>query len=747
MTAQKRSERIRDVPLSITAASGEQLSKQGITDTSQLAKIVSGFTYQASAWGNPVFAIRGVGFDNRALGSDPAVATYIDQVPLPYSIITRGAGLDLERIEVLKGPQGTLFGQNSTGGAINYIAAKPTKDLKAGFDINYGSFNDIDTTAFLSGPITNSLTARLAVRHEYADGWQYSITRPRDRLGNKDFAQARLLLNWTPTDKLHFELNLSGWRDRGESQAAQFQAFTPSVPVTPVTQNVYDSLSISPVAPNKARAADWDPNVDFRRDSKFYLASLRGDLDLTSDITLTSITAYSRFKGNEPFDSDGSAFNDFRADVQQALLTSFSQELRLSGKSGPLRWMVGGNYQRQVANQYDAFQQNSTQNQLFGSILFTRTGLTVNQKPKTKSGFASAEYAVTDTVTLQASGRYTDQRRAFSGCLSDAGAGPTGVSAGTAFSVLSGILSGTPTTIPPGGCVSLDATTLKPGLAQSNLNEHNFSWRGGISWKPNTDMMLYANIAKGYKSGSYTIAPAVLQQQFTPVTQESVVAYEVGFKQSLADRKVDLTGALFYYDYTNKQLEGTAIFPIFGSLPALINIPKSHILGAEFSTTLRPFSGFTATGGVTYVHSKVTADPQSPYSAFDPFGNPTTFVGESFTNTPKWQANADAEYGIQATGSLGAFIGGTAVYRSKATAAFVGNPPPVAIDGLFNVPGYLILDGRIGVNDADDKWRAQLWVRNITNKYYWVGVTRVIDTVDRIAGMPRTFGVSFSYRM
>src|SRR5690606_21739340 len=178
VTAQKRNERLIDVPMSITAASGDQLSKQGISDTAALTKLVPGFTYQQSNYGTPIFTIRGVGYIDYSVTAGPTVTAYIDQVPLPYSVMTRGATLDLERVEVLKGPQGTLFGQNSTGGAVNYIAAKPTDELRAGVDLGYGSYNEVIAGAFVSGPLTDTLRARLAVRSEYMDGWQKSLTRP-----------------------------------------------------------------------------------------------------------------------------------------------------------------------------------------------------------------------------------------------------------------------------------------------------------------------------------------------------------------------------------------------------------------------------------------------------------------------------------------------------------------------------------------------------------------------------------------
>ena len=142
VTAQKRSERLADVPMSISVVTGDTLARAGIVDASQLVQAVPGFNYQQGAFGTPIFSIRGIGYNDNSTSAGPAVSVYTDQVALPYSVMARGALLDLERVEVLKGPQGTLFGMNSTGGAINFIAAKPTDTLAAGMTAGFARFND-----------------------------------------------------------------------------------------------------------------------------------------------------------------------------------------------------------------------------------------------------------------------------------------------------------------------------------------------------------------------------------------------------------------------------------------------------------------------------------------------------------------------------------------------------------------------------------------------------------------------------
>ena len=728
VTAQKRSERLSDVPLAVTAASGEQLVKQGITDTTQLTKLVPSLTYQISDYGTPIFTIRGVGFKDFSLGATPAVTTYIDQVPLPYSVLTRGATLDLERVEVLKGPQGTLFGQNSTGGAINYIAAKPTDSLHAGMTLGYSRFDRVEAEGFVSGPLGPTLSARIAVRHESQDGWQKSYTR-NDTLGDANFNNARFLLDWKPSSAVRFELNVSGWHDRSETQAMQFEAFTPSNPnPQPINQQVFDAIANYPIAPRNDRAADWDAGSSYRRNDKFYLLSLHGDWDIAPDTTITSITSYSHYTTRSPFDVDGTDYPNLDI-FKIGLLKSFSQELRLAGKFGALRYTLGANYQHEVADESDRDVFRAT-NVFVGPFYFPDGTLIDKQRVKTKSVFGDLRYALTDSLTAQISGRYSDQHRHFAGCYADYGDGASSA----AFGAVTG------TIVPPGSCVTISTTTFQsPPIITSNLNQDNVSWRANLSWKATADTLLYASVTKGYKAGSYSVPAAVLDTQLDPVTQESVIAYEAGLKTSFADRKAQLTGAVFYYDYKNKQLNGNVLNPLFGPQQQLINIPKSRVYGAEVELVLRPVEGLRFSGGVTYLNSRVQRDPVGPAQALDPLGGAGTYVGERFPNTPRWLGVADGEYDLPTSGSVRPFLGGTVTYRSQANASF-------GELALFRLPSYALLDLRAGVESVNEKWRVQVFGRNVTNRYYWVGVSRNIDTVSRFAGQPATYGVQLSYR-
>ncbi len=399
VTAQKRSERLLDVPLSVTAASGDQLARQGITSPTDLERVVPGFSYQQSSSGVPVFTIRGVGvYDTFALGMSPAVTVYVDQAPLPFLAMTAGATLDLDRLEVLKGPQvHSCSVRNSTGGALNYIAAKPTDHLESGVDLTYGRFNERDAEAFVSGPLLETVTARLAVREEARGGWQISDSRPGDSLGKRNFQTGRLLLDWKPsTDGLRFELNINGWKDRSDTQAMQFRQFAAARPLNGNPPGYPESFlaigSLAP-APQNDRAADWDadPFRPLTHDDRFYQLALRGEMDLPLGLALTSISAYSDYSAFDTTDEDGTNFNNFLSSID-AGIHSFSQELRLAGPIGDRgTFTLGGNYQHDDVNDDDVAHYTGT-NSGVGPFRYTNFGNLADQNVRTEAVFGALDY-------------------------------------------------------------------------------------------------------------------------------------------------------------------------------------------------------------------------------------------------------------------------------------------------------------------------------------------------------------------
>ena len=722
VTAQKRSEKLSDVPMSVSASSGEQLEARGVTQAADLDKVVPGFNFRPSNYGTPVYTIRGVGFFENSVAVAPTVSVYVDQVPMAYSAMTSGAAIDLERVEVLKGPQGTLFGQNSTGGAINYIANKPTPQFDTGFNVGYGNFKAFHGDGFVSGPLTDTLSARLALSTDQRGDWQKSQTRD-DTLGHRNFTTGRLLVDWKPTDDLAFEVNLNGWRDRSDSQAAQFVSFSPTRPTG--YQDVAPILRAYKPAPNDARIADWDPNTSLRRSDSFYQASLRGDWDLSDNVTLSSITSYAGLHQNAPTDADGTSVGNFHR-VLHTNIHSFSQEVRLSGRAidERLKWMAGVNYDKSLARDRPLTDTIASNNGL-GPRRWPNYLLHNDQDVETKAAFGSLDYNLTQTVTVQGSIRYTKSQNDFEGCLLDPGNG------GIAF--VFSQLSSRP--IKPGECVTLAPPNNTPaGVVRKSLDEDNLSWRLGLSWKPTTETLLYASLTKGYKAGSFPTLAALSPDQFDPITQESLLAYETGFKTTLLDRTLQLTGALFYYDYQDKQLIGYKTTP-FGNLPGFISIPKSRVSGGELNATWRPISPLTISAGASYVDSKVT----SHRITNDPYGVAVDIKDEAFPNTPKWHLTGDIQYTFDLNDSLEGFVGANGQYKTKTSAAFGGGAD-------FEMPAYGLLDLRAGVESKDSHWKVTVWGRNVTDKFYINNISHIVDTVARNTGMPATYGVTLGYR-
>jgi outer membrane receptor protein involved in Fe transport len=417
VTANKRQENIQNVGASVVAASGDKLTQLGITDTAALAKIVPGFNVTPNYYGTNVFTIRGVGFQDTSLASSPTVTVYSDEMPLPFSILSAGATLDLQRVEVLKGPQGTLFGNNATGGAINYIANKPTSTFQAGLDVTAGNYSTANIQGFVSGPLTDTLSARLAVQSNNSGSWQqgYGPQAGQAVGGGTDFLNGRFSLQWKPTDRFKALFTVNGWHDRSFNQIGQYQGSDPdrNQPLDPLE-------AAFPLPPANDRAADWQSCVNTspfdpisgqdsgtlyytpyypdgtkvtsgpttgivpagqhplnsesegagslaqtggvptscvqpRRNQTYLSFNLRMDYDLGNNMVVTSLTDFQKFNRDDAVDGAGVPYNTYQS-IQKGKITSIYQELRISGKwFNKGSWIVGANYEHDET--YDHFLQ------------------------------------------------------------------------------------------------------------------------------------------------------------------------------------------------------------------------------------------------------------------------------------------------------------------------------------------------------------------------------------------------------
>jgi iron complex outermembrane receptor protein len=849
VTAQKREQNIQNVGMSIQAATGASLQKLGINNTEDLQKIVPGFTATPNYYGTNVFTIRGVGFQDTSLAGSPTVSVYLDEQPLPFSILTKGATLDLQRVEVLKGPQGTLFGENATGGAINYIANKPSDHFEAGFNASYGRFNDADISGYINGPIGDTLDVRLAGRINDSGAWQNGYAgNSGQTIGGKDFVDGRLSVLWKPTSNIKALLTVNGWHDTGYTQMGQLFGIAELSPLSPLSPYIANY----PLAPHNDQAAGWNRCVNVspfdpiagqaagtqlgsipnpgpnakpdgplesegpgsvaqaggqptdctapRKNEWFFNPSLRLDFDLGHNLVLTSLTQVQKFNRSDGIDGSGMDIQDYQS-YQRGKISDVYQEVRIAGNwGGKGSWIVGANFEHD--NTWDSFLQtyngSSASPTMFlnpnflggalctgaptsafytaGSPLYglsfcpngsggtniaadnvNMSGKTLTlpslgggpanvvppggilpigygnngvvlgptrpedyQTTNTYAVYVSGDYPILHNLILEGGVRFTQENKTGGVCGTDSGDGTWSEVAYT----LQGFYippSTAPGASPPGTCASTGAapTYNSPAggaLFYSKLDENNVSWKVGLNWKPIPDTLLYVNVSQGWKGGSYpTVALASLVQT-KPVVQEGLLSYEVGFKSTMLDHQVQLNAAGFYYDYTNKQILGAVADVVYGALPSLVNVPKSHVTGFEVSGAYTPnwFQGLTLSGSASYQNSRVdtssknTCNPPPAQSSapppfglgpnsgvpglitcvpgqfygFDAYGEYGNFTGEHFPSAPVFGAHLDGEYDWKLSNGMTAFIGATASYTSSTNSFFVNNSPTPAFSNV-----------------------------------------------------------------
>ncbi len=804
VTATKRSESINRVGLTITAADAATLANRGISGAADLAKLVPGFTFTESLYSTPVFTLRGIGLYDATFGAAPSVSIYTDQIPRNVPVMSQALDLDLDRIEVLKGPQGTLFGQSSTGGAINYILAKPTSTLHYGFDLSYERFDRVQGSAFVSGPLTDTLNARVAFRATEGGDYQYSISRPRDTNGATRKIEGRITLDWQPIDKLKIELIGTGVRDRSDVQAPQYQgtlldiysaSALAAANANPATRNPYgivnnalyagittpgspnydasflgrqatvvgrlnggdprfapgaQALLGTPVASDSNRAAEWTNGLLQPSNNSYFQFAGRADYTLSDTLTVTSITAYAQQHLDYFQDLDATTAQGVDVPIFGTVKT-FNQELRLAGETSRFNWIVGGTYDDVRSTQTNFFELGDYSGNAPLGPTGPIIGVTRNDfssRMRSYAGFANGEFKVTPRLTVLGGIRYTENDQSASYCYND----PNGTGPDTVFSIFEGLF-GNPG-LPPltaGQCFPLgdgkQGTTFGKSTRtpiDRELDEHNFSFRAGANYKFDQGTLLYATISQGYKAGIFSAIGASTTSQYASATQEKVIAYEAGIKAPLADHHVQFNGAGFYYDYTNKQVRGRVADPIFGLLEKLINVPKSYVWGLEGEVVVRPTEGLTATASGTYLKSKVSGDFSTTpdgSAVYNAAGYTGNFRGSPLPYTPEFSANADVQYQWTIGHELKPFLGGTLLYQGTENATFQNAALPA---GDFRIPGYVTLDLRAGIEG--ERWKLSAFGRNVTDRNYTTAITTYLDTRFRFTGRPATYGVSFSYR-
>lgn len=737
VTALKREQTDGSVGISTTIADADTLRLRGIDAVADLPRLVPGLTIQDSNFASTSFTLRGVGFFNSDLSTPPAVTVYLDEAPLPYPAMTRLVAFDLARVEVLKGPQGTLFGQNATGGAVNYIAAGPSHDPQAGLDLSFARFDRLQAGGFVSGALAEGLTARLALQTRSGEGWQKSITRPGDKLGRISELQGRATLDWAASDRLSTRLTLTVTHDGSERPAGQFVAAVPPRPALAVPGLLTFPAVASP------RAADWSlfradtgERIDYASDTSLVHLRWRTDYRIADEIALTSLTSWARFDAAYAQDPNGTPFSLNEVINEDGRISAFFQELRASGRTGRFNWLVGINYARdRISDAPRQIFRDVDASHLFEAIdplaYVDANQLRNRTRVHTYAAFGRVEYALSGKLMIEGALRYNIDRRLFDSCA---------LAVTDHFARFWNLFRGNREPLTrPGDCYVLDpANDLQPvDNVHKVLNENSLSWRIGLNWTVRPGFLAYVNASRGYKAGTSPVAAVSTVNQYTPIGQESVLAYEAGIKSSFLNGRLHVAASGFYYDYRDKQLRSARLDPPFGPLEALASIPKSHVVGAEMQIVARPVKGLTLDTAITYTHTEI--DRFVGYDGLTNFGDQ---AGTRFPFAPAWQAVANLDYEFPVATRVTGFTGGSLTHRS-------GTYAGVGMREALRIAPYSLLDLRAGIEIAGfrrSRYRVWLWGRNVTNEHYWTNVFSNANAVARFVGQPASYGVTFSSR-
>ncbi|SEH19170.1 iron complex outermembrane recepter protein [Sphingopyxis sp. YR583] len=698
VTAQRREQRLQDVPVSVAAFSGQAIREMAATTVSDIITRVPGVRFQAPAGnsGFPVFNIRGVTVLDFTYTNEASVALYADDVYLGNPAFATLQLFDLERVEVLRGPQGTLYGRNATGGLVQYVSRRPTDVFEMNVMAQYASFNDMTAEVAVSGPLADGVRARIAGRINSSEGWQTNLIT-RTHLASVDYSVAvrgMLEVDLAP----EVELTVSGHYSHTEGSEDGRALFGARVPGNLGVRCAAADILASRCA-NQAGFIDPDPDprhvyselpkIPYELEAAGGWAKLEADLGFAS---LTSVTAYEWGTKFDAIDTDASHNALINYETRYFIRhEQLSQELRLAGDTGPISWQLGGYYY-------------GDKRFFTAALPRLRTGTWSDQKIRSYAGFADVTWALTDSVNINGGIRYTSDRKNLINLASVAD----------------------PVIATRGGTPRFTFSDI--------LKTNKVTWRLGADWHVTPDHMLYISAATGFKSGGYNTGFVSALSGVGPVSPESITTYEVGFKTSWLDRALTINGSLFHSDYKGIQAAASVpctVLPCTApSISVYLNIGDAKISGGELEVQARPVSDLTITLAGALNYNKVSAPPTVLIAG-------VPLDGKRLANTPRFSGSA----GLTWEPSLGEGSGNAIIAADINYATSVFFRPE---NNPLNVQeAYALVNARIGWK-SDDDFRVELFATNLTDEEYFVSSTDLSEEIAATWGRPRQFGIRVS---
>jgi iron complex outermembrane receptor protein len=696
VTAQKREESIQSVPISIVAISAAQLERSAVTDILGIASRTPTLQY-SQAGGEAQIYIRGVGSNLLAVGADPSVAIHLDGVYLGRPNMGLNQFLDVERVEVLRGPQGTLYGRNATGGSINILSKLPSQTPEGYVLAGYGSDNRIEVKGAYGGPITDKLSFRVAARHEEDDGYVEDLDPTGgDKLDDVDLWAGRVALRYED-ERIDAKL-LVDWSDFNNGNTA----------VRPL-DNLGAAILLG-ARPTASLLQEYN-NLPTFMEWQTGGPTLAVDFDVTEDIVLSSITSYKTFDMDFYFNTDGTEAAVTRT-TETFDTKQFSQELRLASTGdAPLQWIVGGYFLDEDKEGALGLVRENLRNAVTGApsplgvFIIPAEGDT-----KAYAAFAQASYQVTEQLKVTAGIRYSDEKKNDANRQYNIFVGPTA----TAAQVGNGLFGG------------LNLANFTPATSRVDSK----SWdavtpKFGIDFQATDDVLLYASATRGFKSGGYND-----YQPTNPVfNPEFIWSYEAGVKSDLADGKLRLNASAFYYDYSDLQ-----VTTFFNSLTLVANAAQAEVKGIDLEMVAQPKEAVTLGAAVSLLDA--TYDQFSaPYGVCSPLvlADPTcagrtagqvrliNAAGNRLNNAPEIKGNTFIEYAhdLGTGGTLTMF--GQVSYTDK---IFFN----AANDPNASQSSYTLVDARLTWAPNDSNFEVSIFGKNLWDKEYVHNVVQFTST-------------------
>jgi len=711
VTAQKREERLLDVGLAVSSLNAETLRTARVASSGDLVGQVPNVDVKENIPGaQAIVTVRGVGLNDFSSTNNSTVGVYVDDIFLASFAEMDFNLYDLDRIEVLKGPQGTLYGRNSTAGAINIISAGPSLAGNSGLiSATAGNFGRYEGEAWVNFAASDELAFRFSGKAIKQDEGYWTSRPLNTDLGRQDILLGRAQMLWRPTPATTVKLKVEAERNRSEIGSGKFFGTIPTTagvscpnfsnPALCVDSHGFTDTNPDPFSVTTAHAAPY-------RVSQVN-TTLHVDQDLGA-VRLSSVTGYIDFKRSFYTDADAAPTTDAEFN-QNDKVRQFTQELRLAGGSAErATWLVGAYY---------SWDRVRTLAPGFLHDLFnTNVLITADQKTESKALFGQVDWTLTPQLKLVTGLRYTDEDRSYVGGTTDLN--PFGLSF-LCFAV---------------GACALGAPGTHPlSFEDASIHDRNWSWRGGLNYKPSDDTLVYGTVARGTKSGGFFNGITTNSFALAPYQPEELTDYEVGVKARLLDRTLQVEASAFWYDYKDLQ---TQTFTNVGavSLIKLGNVGKATVKGLDAQVTWLPVRGLTLNAGLGLLDTELGS-----FSTAGAAGVIVVPKGNKLPNAPDTSFNAQARYEWTVAGDWTAAVQAGAHYSSKVFKEALNTP-------YLSAGSYWIADARVSLASPDG-WELAVWGKNLGDEHY---VTQATDDGlgmgYRVFNAPRTYGVSVTKR-